>query len=338
MKNVKNRKKGWLFLLLFFLGLALVVITLFLPRVTHKRESSSGKYPESSLLPEPSEEVPVIPYFLTKSVSLPGTDLHVALPDRAVSYEEDAITFGYNYYHIYIGAQGEDDFSKEVSDTGYLVDKEVRYAAGEKDGRYYVSYQVTIDNTNLWYILSTNKLVYLSDGKALLESMILSTGLQPLSSEPVETPLEEETEDDRLMETSTEETSTEEESDDSFVAETDSLGTTRYQSSKEVEVLTDSSHDNYIVFRWSEADNAPSNATLRGPMGKRYFPDKSESFGATMVFHVSDAENFTYTLEVTTLESLGNCTVNSYTKADYYAIFYNQDENGNPIRYFEEEE
>lgn len=331
-----KEKKRIIVLIIFLIILLLVFgATRILNMLSSSMKTDNNiRYPDSTLTDKEGNYDYEVLYFLNNRTNLPNSNLFVSLPDREVESTSNTLSLNYNYFDIVISDSECIEFSAAVSDSGYLGYNKASYTAGCKDDYYIICYNIFFGEEPFWFYIKSLKPMYLADQKTVIEA-IISTVTEGVAESENEVEPDTEFVSDTEPETEEEETEIND-PHNNWVKENDVMGDEYLYTEKDIEVLTDQTRNNYVVFDWWEVDVSPSEAYLVGPYGDKYYKDPDESYGSSIVFHIEDAVNGTYVLHATTKESLGHCDINSYTRAEYLAIFYNQDENGEPLRSFEE--
>ena len=334
-------------------------VTSLLTRVG--KEESAAKYPASTLSHEASQEHRFIASeVLGNTLGCPTLPYKICVPDNITQSEDSYVTATYNDIRVTIlessngfmdmiyGVLGEVcsesfeiptiDWTDEISDVGYINGYSAEYHAGKYHlvGRmdstdyYAVIYRINFDGMdNAVYIQAvTSNLASLQGGKDLLDSMVytISSEESVESTESTETVPED---------TTATESVSEEGQELEFMESTEASATDIYTKDFEVYVSEDMP-EVFITFMWDNVTVQPSVLTVTAPDGSVYESDEEYSSDGLEVFYISDAVKGTYIIHGEVAGTIYGCTYEALSKEAFYQIFLNQDLDGEPSTYFDE--
>ena len=339
--------------------IAAAFVTSLLTRVG--KEESAAKYPASTLSHEASQEHRFIASeVLGNTLGCPTLPYKICVPDNITQSEDSYVTATYNDIRVTIlessngfmdmiyGVLGEVcsesfeiptiDWTDEISDVGYINGYSAEYHAGKYHlvGRmdstdyYAVIYRINFDGMdNAVYIQAvTSNLASLQGGKDLLDSMVytISSEESVESTESTETVPED---------TTATESVSEEGQELEFMESTEASATDIYTKDFEVYVSEDMP-EVFITFMWDNVTVQPSVLTVTAPDGSVYESDEEYSSDGLEVFYISDAVKGTYIIHGEVAGTIYGCTYEALSKEAFYQIFLNQDLDGEPSTYFDE--
>ena len=339
--------------------IAAAFVTSLLTRVG--KEESAAKYPASTLSHEASQEHRFIASeVLGNTLGCPTLPYKICVPDNITQSEDSYVTATYNDIRVTIlessngfmdmiyGVLGEVcsesfeiptiDWTDEISDVGYINGYSAEYHAGKYHlvGRmdstdyYAVIYRINFDGMdNAVYIQAvTSDLASLQGGKDLLDSMVytISSEESVESTESTETVPED---------TTATESVSEEGQELEFMESTEASATDIYTKDFEVYVSEDMP-EVFITFMWDNVTVQPSVLTVTAPDGSVYESDEEYSSDGLEVFYISDAVKGTYIIHGEVAGTIYGCTYEALSKEAFYQIFLNQDLDGEPSTYFDE--
>ena len=339
--------------------IAAAFVTSLLTRVG--KEESAAKYPASTLSHEASQEHRFIASeVLGNTLGCPTLPYKICVPDNITQSEDSYVTATYNDIRVTIlessngfmdmiyGVLGEVcsesfeiptiDWTDEISDVGYINGYSAEYHAGKYHlvGRmdstdyYAVIYRINFDGMdNAVYIQAvTSDLASLQGGKDLLDSMVytISSEESVESTESTETVPED---------TTATESVSEEGQELEFMESTEASATDIYTKDFEVYVSEDMP-EVFITFMWDNVTVQPSVLTVTAPDGSVYESDEEYSSDGLEVFYIPDAVKGTYIIHGEVAGTIYGCTYEALSKEAFYQIFLNQDLDGEPSTYFDE--
>ena len=340
--------------------IAAAFVTSLLTRVG--KEDSAAKYPSSTLSHEASTEHRFIASeALGNTLGCPTLPYEICVPDNITQSEDSYVTATYKdirvtilessngFMDVIYGVLGEAcsesfeiptiDWTDEISDVGYINGYSAEYHAGKyhlvgrmnSNDYYAVIYRINFDGMdNAVYIQAvTSDLASLQGGKDLLDSMVYTISSEGSvdGTESTEAVPED---------TTATETVSEEGQELEFMESTEVSATDIYTKDFEVYVSEDMP-EVFITFMWDNVTVQPSVLTVTAPDGSVYESDEEYSSDGLEVFYIPNAVKGTYIIHGEVAGTIYGCTYEALSKEAFYQIFLNQDLDGEPSTYFDEE-